>query len=315
MRQLFLICILVNLSLLSYSQTIATYRLTVPFSGFVDKYPVEMTLEIYPSQNGYVSGMYKYAKSKSKSYLSLEGNITSSGNIKLEESYYDHKADGFKVSGYFSGSIDNRYNISGNWADSAAIKSFQLTLTPKLKEFHDDLRFELVTAADFTDDDVDKTYYSLLTDVIIKNKDGKVMQTLTGLDRYIQKDSEADDIELADYNFDGYPDIAVYYAFPGRIKYDWGQLYFLYNPQTGKFERNQELERHERVSVNYFDYTVGVSFADGSGNESDYSYIYQDGHYYLIKEDHQTEDGDSTVITYEVKEGKSVEVSRKTMEF
>ncbi|MDH6310553.1 hypothetical protein M2451_003357 [Dysgonomonas sp. PFB1-18] len=315
MRQLFFICILVNLSLLSYSQTVATYRLTVPFSGFVDKYPIEMTLEIYPSQNGYVSGMYKYAKSKSKNYLSLEGNIAPSGNIKLEESYYDPKADGFRVSGYFSGSIDNGYNISGNWADSAATKSLQLALTPKLKEFHNGFRFELVTTSDFDDDDVDKIYYSLLTDVIIRNTDGKEIQTLTGIDRYVQKDNEADDIELADYNFDGYPDIAVYYAFPGRTKYDWGQLYFLYNPQTGKFERNLELERYERVSVNYFDYTLGVSFADGSGNESDYSYIYQDGHYYLIKEDHQTEEGKSTIINYEVKGGKSVEVSRKTMEF
>ncbi|MDU1890848.1 MAG: hypothetical protein E6767_09180 [Dysgonomonas sp.] len=287
-------------------------RLVIGFDGTIDTYPIQMTLRFNESAKESLWGEYSYIRSKSKEKINIWGKFISSDSIQLDESHYNSAEKKSKVLAYLSGRFDSKYNLKGIWKDSATTKTLPLDIKPHIKEFHNNLDFDFVTTKDYDIYDDNPLSYenvSLLKEVKIKNKDKKVIQVLSELSVYI-RDGEAT-IEFMDLNFDGYMDLAVNYIFPTRWKNDWGQLYFLYNPQTRAFERNRELETHEVIFVDYFNKTVKDVSADGSGNESTDAYIYSDGHFYLIKREIWTEEGEYTIINYEVKDGVSVEVSRE----
>lgn len=287
-------------------------RLIVGYEGQIDTYPIKMKLEFTLSPEKSIWGDYFYLRSGNKSKISVSGKFLTNDSILLEERYYNHDEKRYVVTGYFSGKLDKNYNLKGVWTDSAATKSLPLRLTSTIKDFHHNLNFEFVTTEDYDIYDENPLYYEnvlQLKEVLVKDKGGKIIQKLTDLNKYIRKGDET--IALIDLNFDGYMDLAVNYIFPGRWKNDWGQLYFLYNPHTKKFERNHELEIHEVIFVDYFTKTVKKILADGSGNESDSYYSYINGHYYLTKEEFWTEDGGHTIINYEVRDGESVEISRE----
>ncbi|WP_428228860.1 XAC2610-related protein [Flavobacterium sp.] len=281
------------------------------FSGKIDKYPIEMTIEFHQGKDS-VSGSYYYLKNGKDRAISTEG-IFKNKEITLTETTYIPGKNGNvpKKTGSFSLHLNSNYEVSGVWQNEKKDKQLEVKLTclENLSEFNPkSYSYKLNPykgKAENTNGELADNF--LISKLDIYNSKKEKAQTLSGFNTVIYgKDGE---VELEDINFDGLLDIKIPIYFPDRIKYDGSFLYFVYDKTKKQFIRNMKLEALEYLLFDQKNKEFVKYEADGSGNESDYYYKWFNSNFYLIRKVQSFEDNDKTLYTeYQIKNNKSVKV-------
>lgn len=188
------------------------------YSGFIDKYPIELLANINTSGNSY--GVYVYTAFDDP--ITLEGNLENEKLIFFEKDAKGNK----RASITFEKFNAESGTIEGIWKDLKNEKQLNITLSKKAEiddgiiqySSMDDKCFRIVTD------------YQNVTEI-------KIFQKKT--DKLIQKfDVDCQFmglycISIGDFNFDGVADFSIFessYAGPNT-----SSLYFLYNPKTKKY--------------------------------------------------------------------------------
>jgi len=304
------ILILFAFSQIAFAQK-TIVKTSLHFSGKIDKYPIEMTIEFIKGQDS-VSGSYYYVKNSKDMPIFTKG-IYKAGEIKLDETSYTATKEGNvpKKTGSFLLQLDKEYKLSGVWQNVKKDKKFDTALTclEDLSAFNPiNYSYKLNTykgKAENTNGEPADNF--LISKLDIYNSKKEKVQTISGFNKAIyEKDGT---VELEDLNFDGLLDIKIPIYFPDRIKYDNGYLYFVYDKTKKQFIRNTKLEALEYLHFDQKNKEFIRYEADGSGNESDYYYKWLNNNFYLIKKVESFEDNDKTNYTeYEIKNNKSVKV-------
>lgn len=104
-------------------------KTSLHFSGKIDKYPIEMTIEFIQGKDS-VSGSYYYLKN-SKSMPIFTKGIYKAGQIKLDETTYTATKEGNvpKKTGSFLLKLDSEFKLSGIWQNLKKEKKLETTLT------------------------------------------------------------------------------------------------------------------------------------------------------------------------------------------
>jgi hypothetical protein len=304
------ILILFAFSQIAFAQK-TIVKTSLHFSGKIDKYPIEMTIEFIQGQDS-VSGSYYYLKNSKDMPIFTKG-IYKAGEIKLDETSYTATKKGNvpQKTGSFLLQLDSEYKLSGIWQNVKKDKRFDATLSclEDLSSFNPkNYSYKLNQykgKAENTNGELADNF--LISKLDIYNSKKEKVQTISGFNKAIyEKDGT---VELEDLNFDGLLDIKIPIYFPDRIKFDSGYLYFVYDKTKKQFIRNTKLEALEYLNFDQKNKEFVKFEADGSGNESDYYYKWSNNNFYLIKKVQSFEDNDKTTYTeYEIKNNKSVKV-------
>lgn len=288
-------------------------KTSLHFSGKIDKYSIEMTIEFIQGQDS-VSGSYYYLKNSKDMPIFTKGTYKA-GQIKLDETTYTATKKGNvpAKTGSFVLQLDNEHKLSGIWQNVKKDKKFDATLTcledlsvfnPKSYTYK--LNPHKGKAENMNGELADNF---LISKLYIFNAKKEKVQTLSGFNKAIYEKDAA--VELEDLNFDGLLDIKIPIYFPDRIKYDGGFLYFVYDKTKKQFIRNTKLEELEYLHFDQKNKEFIKYEADGSGNETDSYYKWSNNNFYLIKKVESFEDSDKTTYTeYEIKNNKSVKVKQ-----
>lgn len=281
------------------------------FSGKIDKYPIEMTLEFIQGKDS-VSGSYYYLKNGKDMSIFTKG-ILKSGEIKLNETTYVPTKSGnvLKKTGSFLLQLNSEYKLSGTWQNEKKDKKFDVILTclEDLASFNPkNYSYKLNQYKGKAENiNGELTDNFLISKLDIYNSKKEKIQTLSGFNKVIYEKDGA--VELEDLNFDGFLDIKIPIYFPDRIKYDGSFLYFVYDKTKKQFIRNTKLEDLEYLFFDQKNKEFVKYEADGSGNETDKHYKWSNANFYLIRQSQSFENSDKTTYTeYEIKNNKSVKV-------
>lgn len=281
------------------------------FTGKIDKYPIEMTIEFKQGKDS-VSGSYYYVKSGKDNSIFLDG-ILKNNEIKLIETTYirGKKGNVPTKTGSFSLQLNSSYELSGIWQNQKKDKELTTSLTclENLAAFNPkNYSYKLNQYKSKTENAGNQLAdYQTINRLDIYNSKKEKIQTLSNFKNYLY-DNEGQ-IELEDMNFDGLLDIKIPVYFPDRIKYDGGFLYFVYNKTKNQFIRNTKLEELEYLFFDQKNKEFVKYEADGSGNESTYYYKWSNNDFYLIRKSESFENSDKTTYTeYQIKNNKSVKV-------
>ena len=225
MKQAFNILTLLLTSINLFSQT--------TYTGFIDKYPIELVT--YISGDGDAKAIYAYTK--------FEEPIAINGTLKKNKLnlFEKDKSGKNKATLTFDNFNADNKEVKGNWTDLktgkqlkiALIKLFDIDYGDSI-EWKDREILQPVTLGD--------KYFKLViskakNDFDTKVSGIKILQKKT--DSLIQRiDLECqlwglNNISVGDYNFDGIPDFSVFeqsYAGPNT-----SSLYFLYDKKTGRY--------------------------------------------------------------------------------
>ena len=203
------------------------------YSGFIDKYPIELVT--YSYSDGVVRAFYVYTN--------YDTPIKSDGHFKnniltLEEKDNSEKT---KATLVFKNYKAEATNLEGIWKDIKTNKELKINLTKTTDiDYGDSIEWpdkELLQCASMKDKYfkivISKTkedFFGKVTGVkIFEKKTDKLLQEL-------KMDCQLwgiDNINVDDYNFDGLEDFSVFessYSGPNTSK-----LYFLFDPKTGKY--------------------------------------------------------------------------------
>lgn len=203
------------------------------YTGFIDKYPIELVTYIY--SDGYAKAIYAYSN--------YDEPIVISGELKQSKLtlYEKDNKEKNRATLTFSNFDTKSNQLVGTWKELNSDKQYKITLTKNFEiNYGDNIEWkerEIIQPFSLKD-----KYFKL---VISKAKDNfhanvagvRVYEKKT--DKLIQKiDLECqlwglDNISVDDYNFDGITDFSVFeqsYAGPNTSR-----LYFLYNPKTKKY--------------------------------------------------------------------------------
>ncbi|TDP03354.1 XAC2610-related protein [Flavobacterium sp. 245] len=205
----------------------------ISYTGFIDKYPVELVSYIY--SDGVGTAVYAYsnfdtpivlsAKLTGKTLVFTETDKTNKETAKLTFQNYNEKSK----------------QLNGIWKDLNSGKELKITLSKEFDiDYGDNIQWkdrEILQPESFKD-----KYFKL----IVSKEKGNFYAKVSGIkilekktDKLIQKIAVecqlwgVNNISIDDYNFDGIPDFSVFessYAGPNT-----SSLYFLYNPKTGKY--------------------------------------------------------------------------------
>jgi hypothetical protein len=190
----------------------------INYSGFIDKYPIELLADISTSGNSY--GVYVYTAFDNP--IPLEGNLEKEKLILFEKDAKGNK----RASITFEKFNTESDTIEGIWKDLKNQKQLKITLSKKAGM--DDGIIQYTS--------MDDKYFRIVTDYQSVSEI-KIFQKKT--DKLIQKfdvDCQFMDlycISVGDFNFDGITDFSIFessYAGPNT-----SSLYFLYNPKTKKY--------------------------------------------------------------------------------
>lgn len=284
------------------------------FTGKIDKYPIEMTVEFLQGKDS-VSGSYYYTKNGKDRSIWLKG-ILKNNEIKLSETTYvaTKKGNVPKTTGTFLLQLKNSYGLTGDWQNEKKDKQFQVFLNciENVAAFNPgNYSYKLnIFKGKIENFNNQLTDYSLIDRLDIFNNKKEKIQTLSGFKNALNEN--IGEVELEDLNFDGFLDIKIPIYFPDRIKYDGGFLYFVYDKTKKQFIRNTKLEKLEYLFFDSKNKEFVKYEADGSGNETDRYFSWQNNDFYLIREIKSFEDSDKSFYTeYQIKNNKSV----KTKEY
>ncbi|RZL45089.1 MAG: hypothetical protein EOP00_18220 [Pedobacter sp.] len=278
------------------------------FTGAIDRYAIEMRLEIN-HQSDSVAGEYYYVKNAGKDKIILEGNLKD-GVLQLTESAYNVKRRKYENTGKFQLNYVNQTSLNGSWKKSekdANYLSVVLNARENLKAFNPaSSTFHYVrnkANLDYIPADA-QYYYHLLSLKIFVNK--SMRWAFTEFDDVFMKEAS---VELQDLNFDGFLDFKVPIYYPSLAKGDYAYRYFIYSPKTTGFTQSKTLND---IGVAFFDSAkkeVSAIDADGRGNEGTKYYRWQNGKLFLVKEERVYEDDNYTHLTYyKIENGKSVKL-------
>lgn len=311
MKNIALIVILLAFTFTAHTQSVRSRRMV--FDGTIGKAAITAVLEISNAPETSVSGEYLYNKNTKNERISISNGKIMDSYVIMCESYFDKKKNNYEFTGYFSGKMEN-WAISGIWTDPGFTKVYPFTLKPRAQYLHRDLSFNAnfanITVDDNYDNNVDYGKYFLhLTKINITDEAGNIKQTIRFNDVYVDKDKNP--MRLEDLNFDGYLDLVVEERYPGVAKGDWGQIYYLYNPKSDSFDYNEELNALGILDVDPIKNTLTATTADGRGNETYDTYVYDSGKYLIIRHEALHEDSDKLYyIDYKIVNGQSVEQKR-----
>ncbi|WP_309608627.1 XAC2610-related protein [Flavobacterium sp.] len=205
---IYLFIILNNLTLLGQ----------VNYSGFIDKYPIELSADINTSGKSY--GVYVYTAYDDP--IVLEGKLEKEKLIIFEKNSKENKSASMTFEKF---NLDSE-SIEGIWKDLKNGKELKITLSKK-SEIGDGIiqktsigdRYFRIVADDQTVSEIK----------IFQKKTDKLIQKLK-VDCQFRG---VHCISTGDFNFDGITDFSIFessYAGPNT-----SSLYFLYNPKTKKY--------------------------------------------------------------------------------
>ncbi|WP_347052041.1 XAC2610-related protein [Flavobacterium olei] len=197
----------------------------ITYSGFIDKYPIELVTDIYSDGPG--SAIYAYSNVDTPIVLNgeLKGNV-----LVFTEKNQDKQNAKLTFKNYDSQSGQ----LNGIWKDLNSSRELQISLK---KEFDINSNPEQAEREILQSSSLKNSYFKLIISKdsnvsgvrIIEKKTDKLIQKITvqcqlwGLNN----------IDTGDYNFDGFEDFSVFessYAGPNTSR-----IYFLYNPKTRKY--------------------------------------------------------------------------------
>lgn len=87
------------------------------------------------------------------------------------------------------------------------------------------------------------------------------------------KSNPAQVIQIADYNFDGYPDF-MFLMQSGGAGPNYTNNFYLYNPQKGNFEYHDELSQLSQVQIDVKNHTIGSDWRDGAAHHGGEKYTF-----------------------------------------
>ncbi|MFB9079858.1 XAC2610-related protein [Flavobacterium procerum] len=288
-----------------------TVTTSLHFSGKIDKYPIEMTIDFQQGKDS-VSGSYYYVKSGKDNTILLRG-IFKNNELKLAETTYIPKKSGNvpTITGSFSLQLNANYELSGNWQNAKKDKQFSATLSclEDLQSFNPKnysykLNPHKGKATNFSNQLAD---YYLISQLDIYDSKKQKIQTISNFNNVLS--DNIGKIEFEDLNFDGLLDIKIPIYFPDRIKYDGSFLYLIYDKTKKQFVRNTKLEELEYLFFDQKNKEFVRYEGDGSGNDSSHYYKWFNKSFYLAREIISYENSDKTTyIEYQIKNNKSVKV-------
>jgi hypothetical protein len=203
------------------------------YSGFIDKYPIELVTHIY--SDGDARAVYAYSN--------FDEPILINGKLQKHKLslFEKDKSGNDKATLIFDNFNAGDNEIKGNWTDLKTGKQLEITLTKRFDiDYGDSVEWkdrELLQSASLGD-----KYFKL----IVSKAKGYFYARVTGVkilerktDRLIQQ-LELDcqlmglkNISVGDYNFDGIPDFSVFESsYAGT---NTSSLYFLYDKKTNKY--------------------------------------------------------------------------------
>lgn len=190
----------------------------ISYSGFIDKYPIELLADVNDSGNSY--GVYIYSAFDEP--ILLEGNFEKEKLTLFEKDSKGKKS----ASMTFEKFNPENQSVEGIWKDVKTGKQLKITLSKKAEM--DDGIIQYTS--------IDNNYFRVVTDYQSVSEI-RIFQKKT--DKLIQKfDVDCQyrglyGISTGDFNFDGFTDFSIFessYAGPNT-----SSLYFLYNPNTKKY--------------------------------------------------------------------------------
>lgn len=205
----------------------------ISYSGFIDKYPIELTM--YGYSDNVVIAVYAYDK--------YDTPIEINGNLRNNDLVLNEKDEKGNITAKF---VFHNYNseadqINGVWKDSISGKELDVRLTKSFEiDYGDDIEWsdrELMQTSSLND-----KYFK----VVVSKAKGDFFARVTGLKIYEKKSDNLlqyfdlecqlmgiNSVSIGDYNFDGIDDFSVFeasYAGPNT-----SSLYFLYDTKTKKY--------------------------------------------------------------------------------
>lgn len=205
----------------------------INYSGFIDKYPIELVTDIF--SDGDARAIYAYSNYDQP--IVIKG-LLKQGKLILNEKDSNGKN---KATLTFENFDIKSNQLEGTWKDLNSNKQFKISLT---KNFNIDYgeSIEWTTREIIQPVSLKDKYFKLM----ISKAKGDFYANVTGVkifekktDKLIQQiDLECQlwglsNISVGDYNFDNIDDFSVFeqsYAGPNT-----SSLYFLYNPKTNKY--------------------------------------------------------------------------------
>lgn len=203
------------------------------FSGYIDKYPIELIADL--SSEGVGRAIYTYSNRDEP--IIIIGTLINKNLILYEKNAKNKKST--KITFNKFDATRNRHE--GSWTDLKTNKNLKITLNKSFEINYGD-------SAEWKDREIlqpvslGNKYFKL----IVSKKKGEFQATVTGVkilekktDKLLQKlnvDCQLmglENISIGDFNFDGILDFAVFetsYAGPNT-----SSLYFLYDPKSGKY--------------------------------------------------------------------------------
>jgi hypothetical protein len=203
------------------------------YSGFIDKYPIELALNYY-SENDIIA---HYVYTNFDTPIKLHGKMINN-NLVFTEKYTNNRTTATITLNDFT---ENTENLVGVFKNLITNKDLNIVLK---KDFNFDFNDEdkIVNKEVIASEDIGNYY---LKQVITKEKGSlgdyvtsvKILEKKTDkLIQTLEVDCQSwglNSINVADFNFDGHLDFSVFessYAGPNT-----SSLYFLYNPKTKTF--------------------------------------------------------------------------------
>jgi len=301
-----LVMLLITFSFFEIKAQEAKIISIINFTGSIDKYPIEMRLEINQKSDS-VAGEYYYKKNGNTQKIMLEGMLKD-GELNLQENTFNIAKRKYETTGNFKLNYIDQISLNGTWRKSAKNTLYltvKLAAKENLKAFNpSNYVFQYArNRAKLGYIPADAQYYfDLVSLKVFINK--SMRWIFTDFEDVYTKEAE---IILEDLNFDGYLDFKVPIYYPGLAKGDYSYRYFIYYPEKRGFIQNTQLNE---MGVVFFDAVrkeAQTIDADGSGNEGTKYFRWQNEKMFLIKEERDYENDIYTHITsYKIENGKSV---------
>ncbi|MCX3265181.1 XAC2610-related protein [Pedobacter agri] len=278
----------------------------INFTGSIDKYPIEMKLEINQKSDS-VAGEYFYKKNGNVNKMILEGKLKD-GLLNLQERAYNAAKRKYETTGSFKLNYIDQIYLNGSWqkpGKNASYLTVKLSARENLKAFNpSNYVFQYVrnrAKLDYIPADA-QYYFDLISLKVFINK--SMRWAFTGFNDVFTKEAE---IQLEDLNFDGYLDFKVPIYYPGLAKGDYSYLYFIYDPKNRGFIQSKQLNEMGVVFFDAIKKEAQTVDADGSGNEGTRYFRWQNGKLFLVKEERIYENDSYMHYTYyKIENGKSI---------
>ncbi|HEX8576419.1 MAG TPA: hypothetical protein VF677_09005 [Flavobacterium sp.] len=283
----------------------------INFTGTIDKYPIEMKLEIN-QQSDNVAGEYYYRKNGDTQKILLEDTLKD-GTLSLHESTYSAAKRSYENTGSFKLNYVDQISLNGSWqkpGKNTPYLTVKLAARENLKAFNpSNYVFQYTRKkanVDYIPADA-QFYFNLISLKVFINK--SMRWVFVDFDDAFMQEAE---IELQDLNFDGYLDFKVPIYYPGLAKGDYSYLYFIYHSEKRGFIQNKQLNEMGVVLFDAVKKEAQTMDADGSGNEGTRYFRWQNGELFLVKEERVYENDTYTHFTYyKIEKGESILVKKE----